>query len=208
MKAIYLAWIPCLLAATVGLAQTPPTTDPAPTPRAVMEKVVHDVLAVLRDTSLSKADKTKQVRQIADEQIDFLTLSRLTLGRHWRDLTDDQRTQFVAAFTEHVSITHGHIIDDYDNEDVQVTGDRAEARGDFTVLTNVIGKKDGGGTQNVAKVDYRLRQTDGRWKIIDITIDGVSMAANFRAQFEEIMTNGGIDELLKLLREKNLANEK
>jgi phospholipid transport system substrate-binding protein len=208
MKLFHRIWIPCLLAATLCMAQTPPTTDPAPTARAVMEQVVHDVLAVLRNSSLTKAEKTKQVRQIADEQIDFQTLSRLALGRYWRDLSDAQKADFVVAFTEHVSATHGHLIDDYDNEDVKVTGDRAEERGDYTVQTDIVGKKDGGGTQDVAKADYRLRQIDGRWKIIDITVDGVSMAANFRAQFKEVMDNGGFDQLLKLLREKNLENEK
>ena len=40
------------------------------------------------------------------------------------------------------------------------------------------------------------------------TIDGVSLVANFRSQFQEIMTNGGIDKLLQLLNDKNAANDK
>ena len=56
-------------------------------------------------------------------------------------------------------------------------------------------------------VDYRLRQTDGTWKIIDVIIEGVSLVSNYRSQFQEIMTNGGIDRLLGLLREKNARGE-
>jgi phospholipid transport system substrate-binding protein len=183
------------------------TSQPA-SAKAVIEQVMHDVLGILRDPALSKADKTKKVRAIADERIDFATLARLTMATHWRELNATQQTEFVKQFTEHVSITHGNIIDEYNDEQVQVTGDRAEARGDYTVTTHIIGKKpDGNGTEDVARVDYRLRQNSGRWMIIDVTIDGVSLAANFRAQFQEILSNGGIDQLLKLLREKNLENE-
>jgi phospholipid transport system substrate-binding protein len=184
------------------------TSQPA-TARAVIDQVMHDVLAVLRDPKLTKEDKTKRVRAIADERIDFTTLARLTMAANWRTLTPAQQAEFVKEFTEHVSITHGNIIDEYNDEDVQITGDRAEARGDYTVTTRIVGKKpDGSGTEEVAKVEYRLRETGGKWQIIDVTIDGVSLAANFRAQFQEIMSNGGIDQLLKLLREKNAENQK
>jgi phospholipid transport system substrate-binding protein len=196
-----------LLAATPGLAQSPPA-DPPVTARAVIEGVMHDVLAILRDPKLTTDDKAKKVRQIADDQIDFLTLSRLTMGHFWRDLSDAQHADFLAAFKEHVAGTYEHIIvGEYVDEDAPVTGDRAESRGDFTVQTRIVGKNPDGGTKEIAKVDYRMRQTDGRWKIIDVTIDGVSLAANFRAQFQEIMTNGGFDQLLKQLREKNIENE-
>ncbi len=45
--------------------------------------------------------------------------------------------------------------------------------------------------------------SDGTWKIIDVTIEGLSLASNYRSQFQEIMANGGIDHLLTILREKN-----
>jgi phospholipid transport system substrate-binding protein len=60
----------------------------------------------------------------------------------------------------------------------------------------------------VAKVDYRLRKQDNQWKVIDFTIEDVSLVTNFRSQFQDTMSNGGIDQLLKLLHEKNTANGK
>jgi phospholipid transport system substrate-binding protein len=193
-----------------AFAQTPtsaPTT--AQTPRGVIDAVVHDVIAILRDQNLTKEDKLTKIRAIADEQTDFETLARLAMGRNWRDLTDAQRPEFVKEFEEYVSQTHGKVFDQYVDEDVVINGEHAEQRGDYTVQTTIVANRfDAGRRKDVANVDYRLRQKDNRWKIIDVTIDGVSMAANFRAQFQEIIANGGVDRLMKLLREKNLPTKK
>lgn len=208
-----------LVAASLGLliaaawcgAQTPATaptaSSPAPaTARAVIESVTHDVLAVFRDSKLTKSERRQKIRAIAYANMDFDVLARLTLGRNWRDLTDARRTEFVAAFRQHLSATYSHTSDEYTDEDLVVGDDHAEARGDWTVQTRVLGTKDGV-RKEIAKLEYRLRKKDDRWLIIDVTIDGVSLMANFRAQFQEILSNGGIDKLLKLLKEKNAATD-
>jgi phospholipid transport system substrate-binding protein len=106
-------------------------------------------------------------------------------------------------FKKHLSVTYGDNVDKYRDESVVITGDRKELRGDWTVMTKVVG---GSGASDFL-VNYRLRQKDGRWWIIDIIIEGVSMVSNFRSQFQEIMANGGPERLLRLLKEKNAAHQ-
>jgi len=173
-----------------------------------MEKVTSDVLAILRNSSLSPDQKREQVRKIAEDRINFYIMARLCLGRPWRDITDAQRTQYCDEFKQHIISTYGHTTDDYADQDVTVIGDHPESDGDWTVRTDIVGSKDGGPRKKVAKVDYRLRKQENEWKVIDFTIDGVSLIANFRSQFQEIMSNGGINELIKRLHDKNVANEK
>jgi phospholipid transport system substrate-binding protein len=192
-----------LLSAPFSMAQ--PATQASA--RAVIKKMTQEALAVLRNPQLTTAQKQQNVRDIADQDIDFETTSRLSMGRYWRELTEAQRAEFMKEFKEHISATHGHIIDEYVDEEVEITGDHQEDRGDWTVQTRIIGKKDDR-RKEVAKVDYRLRQKDAAWKVIDVTIDGVSMVANFRAQFQDLMPNGGIERVLKLLREKNVDRKK
>jgi len=193
-----------------GQAATAPTSAPsaAPTARGVIEAVIHDVLNILRDPNLTKADKLTKIRAIADEQTDFETLARLSMGRYWRDLSDSKRAEFVKEFEAYMSATHGKVFDQYVDEDVIVGGERQETRGDYTVQTTIVeNHSEAGRRKDVAHVDYRLRQKDSRWKIIDVTIDNVSLASNYRAQFQDIMANGGIERLLKLMREKNVAGK-
>jgi phospholipid transport system substrate-binding protein len=136
--------------------------------------------------------------------VDFDTLSKLTMARNWAKLTPAQQEEFRREFRRHLSATYGRRIDDYRNETVDVLGTREESRGDQTVKTKI---NRGGGTADVL-VDYRLRQTGGQWKIIDVVIEGVSLVANFRSQFQELMAHGGADHLLAVLRDKTAEEER
>jgi phospholipid transport system substrate-binding protein len=60
-----------------------------------------------------------------------------------------------------------------------------------------------GGEFDGVELDYRLRQRDGEWKVIDVVIEGVSLIANFRSQFREVVGQKGPDGLLEQMRAKN-----
>ncbi|MGN6371343.1 MAG: MlaC/ttg2D family ABC transporter substrate-binding protein [Phycisphaerae bacterium] len=205
-KALALAAL--LLASPLARAADPaPAPDDASlAPRPLIEKLVTQLLAILRDPKLSKPERRQQVRDLAYAHMDFPTLSRLTLGRHWRELNDDQKKRFMEEYRTHLTATYGHTSDEYTDEDIKVLGDRTEQNGDAIVSTSIIGSQNGGPRKEIAKVEYRLRKSpDGAWKIIDFNIDGVSLVTNFRSQFQEIIANGGIDHLIQLLHEKNAS---
>ena len=206
-RAIMVLILTLFFAATARAADPATTSAPANAPRALIASVTSQAVAILRDTTLTSGEKVAKIRDIAYANIDFDTLARLTLGRNGRDLTDAQRKDFLQEYRTHIANTYSHITDDYHNEDITVTSDREEARGDWSVQTRIMGDKNGV-RDEVAKVEYRLRKTNDQWKIMDITIDGVSLMANFRSQFQDIINNGSFDRLLKLLREKNAAAAK
>ena len=205
-------WIALALAMSefLGGASAPPAPPAAATQgaaRAAIDRLNREVLGILRDATLERPQKRQKVTNLAYGSLDFETLSRLTLGQYWRGLTPAQQADFVQEYKKHLANTYGHTTDEYTDEDIAIASDRQETNGDWTVLTRIIGTKDGT-RQEIAKVEYRLRQKEGAWKVIDVTIDGVSLMANFRAQFQEIMANGGIDRMMKLLRDKNAAADK
>jgi phospholipid transport system substrate-binding protein len=173
--------------------------------KSVVDKVIHDALAILQDSKLSHDQKHDKVRQIADDNADAEVMSRLSLGRNWRNLTDPQKKEFIEEFKKFIAATYGHTLDEYTDETVNITAARTESNGDVTVLSQVMGTKDSGARGEVAKVEYRLRKNGDAWKIIDFNIDGVSLISNFRSQFQDIISNGSFDQLLKLLKEKNAA---
>jgi len=197
-----------LFAGRVAPCRAADPKEAPPAARAVMEKVIADVVGILRDASLSADQRRLKVQQIAYDNIDFQVMGRLSLGLPWRNITDDQRSRYSAEFKQHVTNTYGHTTDDYNDEDVKVVGDHSESDGDWTVQTSIIGSKNGEPRKEVARVDYRLRKTNNQWKVIDFTIAGVSLISNFRSQFQEIMSNSGIEQLIKLLHDKNVANGK
>jgi phospholipid transport system substrate-binding protein len=175
----------------------------AATPREVVQHLADQVIGVLKDKSLSSDAKRGRIEQLVYAVVDFDTLSRLVLARNWSRFSADEQTRFRDEFKRHLSVTYGKSIDSYKNEEVSIVGEQDEARGDKTVKTKILR---GGGSDDIA-VDYRLRQADGQWKIIDFVVEGVSLVANFRSQFQDLLASKSPSELIALIHEKNEKGE-
>ena len=172
-------------------------------PRAIVEKMTQAAIDVLGEKGLSSEEKRHRIEDLAYANIDFDIMSRLVLARNWGRLSAAQQAEFVRLFKEHLALTYGRSIESYNNEKVEVVGERDEGRGDWSVKTKILR---GGGSADVL-VDYRLRQENDAWRIIDVVIERVSLVANFRSQFQEIVNSGGPAKLLDVLREKNAKGE-
>ena len=166
--------------------------------RAVVEQTVADVLQILQEADLDTPARKSKIEAVALERFDFETMSRLVLARNWKRLSDTQKTEFVEEFTRHLSSSYGGRIERYEQESVDFLDERVEPRGDVTVVTRIIG-----GQADGVDVDYRLRQRNEVWRVIDVRIEGVSLVSSFRDQFKEVLSRGGPEELLRRLREKN-----
>ncbi len=168
--------------------------------QAVIEQTVKDVLAVLQNGELEKAERRSRIEQIAYDRFDFRTTSRLVLARNWKKFDSSQQQEFQREFKKFLALNYGSRIERYDQEEVEITGTREEPRGDVTVKTRIVG-----GQYEDATVDYRLRKNkkDGGWYVIDVIVEGISLVSNYRDQFREVLSRGGPDSLLKQLREKN-----
>ncbi|HEY2385631.1 MAG TPA: ABC transporter substrate-binding protein [Candidatus Binatia bacterium] len=191
----------CALPGATLAADAAPAADGSG-PRATVQATTSQVIGVLANASLPTDEKRHRVEQIVYAQVDFETLSRLVLARNWSQLSEAQQKQFMEEFRQNLSATYGRNVESYKNEKVRIIDDHTEPRGDWTVRTKIVRN----GSDDI-NVDYRLRQIDGSWKIIDIIIENVSLVANFRSQFQEIMSNGGPGRLLQVLHEKNERGE-
>lgn len=171
-------------------------------PRDVVQRLGDEVLAVLRDKSVSNDEKRSRIEQISVRGVDFETLSKLVLARHWARFSPDEQARFQTEFRRHLSVTYGNAVDSYKNETFTITGERDEARGDKTVKTKIVR----GGGEDIL-VDYRVRQVNGQWKIIDFIVEGVSLVSNFRSQFQDLLASKEPGALITLLHEKNARGE-
>ena len=192
-----------MLVAMCSLVVFETSAASAESPTEVVRKMTDAVIAVLQDKGAAAEAKRTKIRGIAEGYMDFPAMSRLVLARNWQGLSDEQKKEFTEQFKQHLSVTYGRNVESYNNEKVQIAGDRDEGRGDWTVQSKILRPQGGGDIL----VDYRLRQVNGEWMVIDLVIERVSLVSNFRSQFQELMAQGGIDRLLKVLREKNSAGE-
>jgi phospholipid transport system substrate-binding protein len=186
----------CLGAAAISAA----TATTPPNAKALIEQTVAQVLGVLRDESRTTAQRRLELEKIAHSRFDFRTMARLVLARDWKKLDAAKRDEFVDQFTTYLANDYGTRIERYQQEEVKVMGEQPKPRGDVEVRTKIIG-----GESNGAIVDYRMRNGKDGWRIIDVVIEGISLVANFRDQFREVIARGGPEALLQKLKEKNAA---
>jgi phospholipid transport system substrate-binding protein len=170
---------------------------------AVIEKTVKEVLAVLDDKSVSTEKRLHSIEEIVYGRFDLQTMSRLVLARNWKRFSKEQQLEYVSEFKKYLSNNYGSRIERYDQERVEILDARDEPRGDVIVRTKIVG-----GQYEGALVDYRLRNTAGAWRVIDVVIEGISMVSNFRDQFKAVVSRSGPEGLLKELKEKNAAEVK
>lgn len=169
--------------------------------KAVIDQTVDEVIGILQDSALDTNARRDAIEKVAYDRFDFRTMSRLVLAKNWRRLSKEQQGEFVDEFTLYLANDYGSRIERYEQEQVAITGERVEPRGDVTVKTKIVG-----GANDGAVVDYRMRKRDAGWKIIDVVIEGISLVANFRDQFRDVIGRGGPVDLLERLREKNAAS--
>ena len=172
--------------------------EPTAAARAVMDETVDGVLAILGDDALDTPGKRQAIEAIARERFDFETMAKLVLKRDWKKFSDEQRVAFVDAFRSYLAASYGNRITRYDQEAVDMVGERLEKRGDVTVLTRIAG-----GEADGVALDYRLRRGEEEWRVIDVVIEGISLVSNFRSQFADVLNEGGPTLLLEKLQEKN-----
>jgi phospholipid transport system substrate-binding protein len=168
--------------------------------QAVIEKTVDEVLAILRDPARDAKTRRAALEDLATDRFDFRTMARLVLARSWKELSVPQQEEFVEQFQSYLANDYGNRIERYDQEQVEVMGARVEPRGDVTVKTKIVGGENSG-----ALVDYRMRKQGVDWRIIDVVIEGISLVANFRDQFRDVMGREGPVSLIERLKEKNAA---
>src|SRR5256714_8489236 len=154
---------------------------PADQVRLQIERIVK----VLADPALRRPGQ-EQVRhaavaRIAEEAFDLREMTRRTLGPHWQGLTEAERAEFVTLFGDLLDRAYFSRIAAYNGEKVTVLGDSID--GDLaTVRTRVVTQQ---GVE--VPVDYRMLPRGDRWVAYDVSIDGVSLVANYRTQFNSII---------------------
>lgn len=182
-----------MLAASVPAWAGPPTEQL----RVQMDRVIK----VLEDPELKRegrqVERRAAIRRLANEIFDFTETTRRSLGPHWQARTPAEREQFVRLYADLLERSYIGKIELYSGERIQFVGDTIE--GDqATVRTRLVTKS---GTE--IPVDYRMHRTaSDRWLTYDVAIEGVSMVANYRAQFNKIIQSSGYPSLVSKLTEK------
>ena len=166
-----------------------------------IRKTVDDAFAVLRDKSLAgrekRAERIAALRRIADQTFDWSEMARGSLGPGWRSTDPAKRARFVTVFKDLLAAQYMDDIDKFEGTE-KVTVDSSAHEGDTTVVHTTLITA----SREHVPIDYRLREESGRWRIVDISIENVSLVNHFRKTFSSALANMTTDQLIERLEKQ------
>ena len=175
-----------------------PTEASAGAPTDQLRASVDQIIKVLDDPTLKPegkvAERRAAIRKEAVVVFDFTETAKRALGRHWQGLSDQDRQEFTALFTDLIERAYISKIERYSGEKIAYTGEAVDS-GLATVRTRFVTKQ---GTE--VPIDYRMQQKGDRWLVYDVSIEGVSLINNYRTQFDKIIQTSSYAELVRKLK--------
>jgi phospholipid transport system substrate-binding protein len=191
-----------LLAAPQAAAQTELTP-----PDALVKTVTLEVVDIVqKDKEIQKGDRKKVVALIDAKVLphfSFQTMTSSAVGRNWDKATPEQKAQLMEEFKTLLVRTYASAIAAYSSQKFDFRPLRAKPTDtDVTVNVRVLQS----GNQAVT-IDYDMEKRPTGWKVWDVRVGGISLVANYRTEFDNLIREGGIDGLIKALRAKNSSNE-
>ena len=186
------------------------SADSATGPTASVKTIIDQTTVVFKDRDISQVNREQKLRSIAESHFDFAEMSRSAIGYHWRDLTPEQQAEFVPLFTNFIEDIYLSRIEKYSVEKIdqtiksaaiQFTNEKTDGS-DYAEVFSTVALQD---RKDPLEVNYLMRRDGSQWKIYDLTIQAISVIANYRNQFNRVLNNGGYDKLIGILRQKQQA---
>ncbi len=191
-----------LLAVAAGPAMAAAPSDGANAPAvAFMNKLWSRAIEVLNNKT-PIAQRQAQFRELFHDDFDCPGIARFVLGRYWRSASPDEQKEFLKLFEDYVVFVYTTRLSDFGGEQFKVSGSRPDQDA-VIVSTDVITP----GAPQPLKIDWRLVNDDGAFKIADVIVEGVSMMVTQRSEFASVIQRHGgqVQNLLDLMREKTAS---
>ena len=184
-------WLPLVGVIYLFVALPISAGAPSDQTRVTIEKV----LTILKDPA-AKSERRERLRQVIYPSFDFAEMAKRSLGPHWQRRSSAEQQEFVKLFTDLVESSYVDAIDSYDGEKVVVANEKQDNEL-AEVNTKIVTKKG-----EEFRVDYRLHQTSGSWKIYDAVIENVSLVNNYRSQFNRVIAKSSYEGLMSKMKDK------
>ena len=169
-------------------------------PGQYVMKMTQSAINTLTDKSISQNSKETQFGELFDKNFDVPSISRFVLGKYWKQASLDQKKNFIKAFRNYVVKTYSSRFNEYSGEQLKLVNYENESNPKIFLVHTVLERQDA----PVIKVDWRIGKKKDRFVILDIVIEGISLAVTQRSEFVAVIeqNNGSIDKIISLLIEK------
>lgn len=188
----------CILffAAALSFSGSPAKASTSPQGAAqFIQWLGEQAISTLGSTNSPLEQREASVRQLMRQGFDLAFIGRFVLGRHWRKVSADQQAQYQELFSIYILQTYSSHLGGYAGETLSITGAKPAGSKDAIVQTRIVRP-----SGPPIDADWRVRAKGNQFRIIDISVEGVSMAVTQRSEFASVIKNHGFEGLLAALR--------
>lgn len=192
------SFLTAVLAVSASVSARPLLAASAPDAGAFILGLAESAMNTVAIKDLSDAERSNRFRNLFVDTFDLPEISRFVLGRYWRSATEAQRTEFQKLFEDIQVYTWTRRFKEYNGETLELGAVKAEGE-DFIVDSQMKRAK-----LAPINVSWRVRRSGETFHILDIIVEGASMAITFRSDYSAVLSSQGgkMDGLLDVMRKK------
>lgn len=163
-----------------------------------------EAIAMLSDETLDDAARAEAFRGLLRADFDLELIGRFVLGRHWHRAEASEQREFAQLFEDYIVASYARQLSEYGGERLVVEAGRPKGKSGAIVSSRIVRPQG-----EPFRVEWRLRRSVEGWRIIDVVVEGVSMAVTHRSEFSSVIAGrgGAVSGLLEVLRSKTAPPE-
>lgn len=168
-----------------------------------VETLAKDVLAMIGKEDLTKQEKQKRLVAIFEAHVDIDWIAKFVLGKFWREATDEQKAKYIASYHKFLLMNYTSNFENFADSRFEMVKSQEGNSSDEYIVSMLLKRKN----QEDISVDYRLKEAkNGKYKVIDIVAEGVSLLTSQRSEFTSVVSRNGLDYLIEQLDSKVTEN--
>lgn len=172
----------------------------AVSPLSEVKTTVNQAVTILHDQAMPIEQRRRELRQLAEHNLDLAKMARGSLGDHWDELTPAERNEYVSLFTAFIEDAYLVQIQDYAKLNIDVTRESFTAPDYAQVFATVLQPH-----EEPLPIVFMLERNGDEWIVYDVSVEDVSMVENYHAQFDRVIRSEGMPKLLNDLRQKKIG---
>jgi phospholipid transport system substrate-binding protein len=163
------------------------------------QKGISDILAA----PIPNTEKQQRFREMFKQYFDLPGIGRFVLTRYWKAATPEEQAKFTTLFEDVIVYTWSRRFSEYNGQTLKVTGEQPDGDEGMLVKSTIVGNNN-----TNFNVDWRLRKRPDGLKVLDVVIEGVSMAITYRQDYSTVISQTGSFAGLLAQMEKQVADLK
>ncbi|MBR1904604.1 MAG: ABC transporter substrate-binding protein [Alphaproteobacteria bacterium] len=165
-----------------------------------IKNITQQGIEELVNSNVSAAEKNARFTKLFNQDLDLDFIGKFVLGRYWRTATPQQRKDFIDVYRKLNIQTWSARFDEFKGRHFEFLGTESSKSPDQIFVNTQVPMDEGA----PAQVKWRVKETNGQMRVVDIIIENVSLAQTSRSEYTSYIQKSpnGIDGLIADLRSR------